>query len=325
MTSRVDIVGPGDLDFDAFASLQSASFAEVVAKAGGAGDYMTPEFFRWKYRPPAGDARIAVVYDGSELVAANAMYPVTVRLGEDRLKAWQSCDTATAPRARGRGLFTKCIAALGETVGDDEIFFGFPNANSIKGFTKLGWETKALVTTWVAPLDVGALLSGAEVVERPDGSADGLAQSLSEHPWAWTERTTEYFGWRYRAHPIHRYTVLEVNDGSGLRGVCVVRRARALNREVAVVMDLAAISASEERRLLSGAQRWAFRQRLTLTVLLDSGLATTTALCAAMAPVPARLLPKRQYLMGSVRGRDTVARRVFDGAWRVQTGDWDAF
>ena len=123
---EVTIQNPASLDFEEYAGMQAEAFAEVVG-AQGMGSLHAPEYYRWKYHTPWGSALIATVRKDQKLVAANAMYPLRIVAADDHAMGWQSCDTATLPAARGQGLFMQCLHALQEQLGDDAIFFGFPN------------------------------------------------------------------------------------------------------------------------------------------------------------------------------------------------------
>ncbi|MBW1880478.1 MAG: GNAT family N-acetyltransferase, partial [Deltaproteobacteria bacterium] len=262
-----------DLDYEAFAALQREAFAEVIERAGSTADWMTPELYRWKYHPPAGNALIAVVYEGDDLVAANAMFPLEIRHGGDAVRGWQSCDTATAPRGRGQGYFVGCLHTLGEALQPEEIFFGFPNHNSMRGFEKVGWTSRGLVTTWVNPLSLLGRGPTAEIQPAEGFAAeyDALADQLASSGKVHVARSAAYLDWRYTRHPTHRYQTFACRDEQGLAGFVVARTARAMNRDVSVVMDLWGSRPGVERRLLRRVSAWARQQRTRTLVLLDTG------------------------------------------------------
>ncbi len=101
---QIDVVDADALDFDAIVRLQREAFKDV---AGGEllESSQTADYYRWKYSGPAGNAKIALVTDGGNLVAMNSMFSEYLVCQKGRIKAWQSCDTATHPSARGRGYF----------------------------------------------------------------------------------------------------------------------------------------------------------------------------------------------------------------------------
>jgi hypothetical protein len=322
------LIPADELDYEGFTALQRAAFAEVLTEMDTSNDYMTPAFYRWKYRTPAGRALIAAVYEGDTLVATNAMFPLILRQGSRRLFAWQSCDTATLPSARGRGYFSLCLETLKRALSPGQIFFGFPNRNSRHGFRGLGCLERAQVTTWITPTwtllrgSVGRLRS----VERFDSGQDAFAERIAQE-WddVHIERSAAYLNWRYVDHPVVPYGRFTHVDERGQMGLIVLRTARVLGREVGLVMDLWGHQAGVERRLLRAARRWGGERDASLVVLLDSGLRGLDAVLSAVSPVPRRLLPKDQVLMGFVHRAAPEAGTALPPLWRVQTGDWDAF
>ena len=129
-----------ELDYDSYVYHQKECYREILDRTRVSDDYMTADHYRWQYHPPVGSAKIAAVFDGGEVVASNAMFPVLIRDGSTIVKGWQSLDTATRPSHRGKGYFVACLRVLIGALGQNEIFFGFPNENSVKGFLKVGWK-----------------------------------------------------------------------------------------------------------------------------------------------------------------------------------------
>lgn len=108
---KLDVIPARNIDLMAYAAMQRSSFAEMLEAYGVTDSFMTPEYYRWKYESPWGEAKIAVVTEQGEMVASNAMLPYVLRREGDSFRAWQSMDTATIPKARGKGYFSKCINA----------------------------------------------------------------------------------------------------------------------------------------------------------------------------------------------------------------------
>ena len=76
---NLTVVTPDEIDFDAYARLQRASFAGLLDRSGVSDDFMSPEYYRWKYRPPAGPARVAIVFENGEMMASTGMLPPGAR------------------------------------------------------------------------------------------------------------------------------------------------------------------------------------------------------------------------------------------------------
>lgn len=320
--TEVRVLPASEVDLEAYAALQRRAFAEVLARTGTDSSFLTAEHFGWKYAPPAGEARIAVVRgaDG-QLVAVNAMFPLEVvgPNGERRI-AWQSCDTATAPEGRGQGNFGRCLRALVADLDEGDWFFGFPNANSMRGFVKLGWADRGVVTTWARPV----LPIGRHVAVPESADLGCLADELCDpirigEGWE-IRRSTQYLRWRYGgdAYRVH----LRVASGRP-RGLGVLRVVDSVGRRLGIVLELWGEDAAAEAEIVAGLVGAARAEGAQGLVLLDSGRTLRPGL--GFVPVPARFLPKRQVLMGgAVRGA-AMEGGGFPASWRVQTGDWDGF
>jgi hypothetical protein len=299
--------------------MQARAFEEVVA-ASGLAELQSPAYYRWKYRTPWGEARIASVWEGSELVAGNAMYPLGIVWRDRSLLAWQSCDTATLREARGRGHFLACQRALEKELADDALLFGFPNSNSMPGFLKLGWETRAEVRAFARILPGRRARAFADL-ERAEGglaSFEALAKRVGAQDGPMIEHSSAYLGWRYPEHPIYPYEIFGRRERDGL---IVLREAAFGGLRMGIVMDLLAEDSRIERRLMSFAAAWTREKRLPFTVLFSSTLPRALAARAAFLPVPGVLSPKRQVLMGWARGPESSA--FWQPTWRMQIGDWD--
>ena len=320
---RLDVVGPDELDLDRYARLQRDSFAEVV---GGTGMESTlrPERYAWKYRSGAGDARIALVTHGADLLAANAMVPFEIHWKGGRFTAWQSCDTATHPSARGQGHFSRCIRALDESLGADAVFFGFPNRNSAGGFAKLGWTVKAEIPTWARALPGGRTARARDIspLALDDPAIDVFAGRLAATPNALAARDRSYLAWRYGRCPVARYEAFALRRDGAIDGIVVLRTATVSGRAVAAAMDVLAPSRADDGRLLAFASAWAAEKGARWAVAMHSSLAAGTALRRLWVRVPGLFLPKRQVLMGAARGAGAAC---WSRPWTVQLGDWDAF
>jgi hypothetical protein len=324
---KVRVIDSDDLDYEEFTNLQREAFAELLAKSGASDAFLQPEFFRWKYNPPAGRARIALAYDESGLIASNAMFPLRVRHADSTVLAWQSCDTATAPRGRGKGCFSDCIGSLAESLGEDEIFYGFPNASSMRGCMNVGWRVMSPVTTWVNPISLFGVsrLAGVDSIDAFPAGCDALSKSAGGDALAYVDRSADYLNWRYCERPGREYTRFVQREGDDVLGLIVVRRAQALNRNVALVMDLLGRNRKIERALLRRASGWAVEQGTRMVVHMDTNLSLLDGGRAAFSPVPSMLLPKKQLLMGAALRGGEHATSALGCRWRVQMGDWDAF
>ncbi|MCU0302476.1 MAG: GNAT family N-acetyltransferase [Thermoanaerobaculales bacterium] len=324
MTGPVIVVEPAsEVDLEAYAAFQREAFRDLLTRSRATDEHMTAEHYRWKYRTPAGTGRIATLSEGSQTLSSSAMLPLRVVVDGEPITGWHFLDVATLPAARRRGLLLATLVRLVESVSSGDLLFGFPNAGSIGAFLKLGFSENVILTTWVCPCVrlTGRHRGTIQTVDRfgpehqPTGSGFGAGRPH-------LDRGVDYLNWRYADHPLHRYTCFVDDDRQGV-GVCVVRRVRVLDRELALVMELLAPTAASQVALLSHAAAWAGSVGLGTMALMSTPLSAWTAARSLLAPVPSFLLPKRQVLVvrraGSGPGAPAMAR------WALQTGDWDVF
>lgn len=323
--TRVDVVDVDSLDLNAFVDLQRKAFADLLARQRAFGGFMTPVFYRWKYHTPAGLGRVAFIREGGRMLAANAMIPLDLRLGGSMVRAWQSCDTATRPEARGRGFFTKCIRALQSSLCQDEILYGFPNEDSAHGLRSAGWLEKEVITTWVRvllpfgrqePCRSGASEFGADF--------DRLAGSFVRRGRAIFDRGATWMNWRYVQHPMFQYKIFRLDERGELLGFAVSHAIHVKGIYLALLMELWGDEPWVERALIRRVVGWARGHHARALVLMDNGKSPVGAVRSGLLPVPYLILPKRQLLMvwAPPGGRGESVLRV---PWRIQSGDWDVF
>ena len=319
---KVTVQKPAALDFEEYATMQAEAFAEVVG-AHGMSSLNTPEYYRWKYNTPWGSAFIATVRIDQKLVAANAMYPLRIIGGGDSVIGWQSCDTATLPEARGQGLFMKCLRALQEQLSDESIFFGFPNLNSVRGFDKLGWQSREELLGFTRFFP-GRRLNAFPNICVSDSTLPGyddLATRVASDNRPMIERSADYLRWRFFQHPLYQYEVFALAGEQGIDGYVAVREVTFDRRKMGLIMDLLSVDAKARSNLLRFAAAWSRSKRLGFTLLFTNGLSRSSALRSAFIQIPARLMPKRQILMGAAKG--SAAASLWCKSWYMQIGDWD--
>jgi GNAT superfamily N-acetyltransferase len=321
---EITVISAEQLNYEEFVDMQLQAFAEIIRETG-VRDLFSAPYYRWKYATPFGCAKIAQVRDNGVLVAANSMYPLRIAWAGGTLPVWQSCDTATHPKARGKGYFMKCLKALKQELKDGDIFFGFPNKNSMPGFIKLGWSHRGDVNTWVRVLPGRRLSAYPKIKEIGEFGEpqDRFNRELLPMGGPLLERTSSYMNWRYRRHPVNSYSAFAWIENGRHEGVLVMRQARITGRDLAIVMEVLALDRRVERQLLRFAAAWARDRGVGITMILNNTTGRTTGLTCGYAPVPMRFLPKRQVLMGDPVGE--AAASVWRENWRVQIGDWDGF
>ncbi|MBI4369957.1 MAG: GNAT family N-acetyltransferase [Elusimicrobia bacterium] len=325
MSERIDVVSADTLDYEKFVRLQKIAFDQVLRQHQASFDHLNPDYYRWKYNNPEGPSRIAQVWNEDELVSANAMSPFDLASALGNQRIWISSESATLPKARGRGLLLKCLNALREDLGPNFIFCGFPNPNSKPRFSRFGWQEKALLRLWVAPR---SLLLGQEkneiiLMRHFDGLMDECISQIVPASGPLLKRNAGYLNWRYTTHPIWRYEIFFYMKDHVVRGFCVLRQAAVKGYRLALIMELWGRDADAVSVLLSHGRFWAAQKGLFWTVLFDSNISTLEALRAGYFCVPPAFVPREFFLMGQALGQKE--EKMWAMPWRLQSGDWDAF
>lgn len=329
MTSahQMEVQGPDKLDFDAFARFQSEVFSELLKSYGAHNVHLCPEYFRWKYEAGCGPGRVAVLADGKQILSTNSMLPYRIRTPLGTRTGWQSCDTATLPSARGQGLFPRCLSALTETIHQGELFFGFPNHNSIRGFLKLGWTVWCDVDCWVRPLVIspwsGRHDPRVSRLERFGPEQDLFNEAIAQTGWSFLERDASYLNWRYMDHPVFDYESYVLMENDNQRGFAVVREAKINRLTFLILMEFWGLEERDETSLLAHCIALAAERGLRHVALLDTAGSTLSKLINGVIPIPRKLLPKKQTLMGQLIGQPKAPLHGL--SWRSQFGDWDSF
>jgi hypothetical protein len=244
------------LDLEAYASMQRQAFDELLAGSGVSNAFMKPDFYLWKYDAPAGKSRIALAMDGNTILASNAMVPYVVRSEGCEYIGWQSVDTATVPKARGKGLFLQCARALREDLASDTLFFGYPNKDSLRGFQRLGWVQRDIVDVWLShSWWPGSAPVSVHPVNDFDAGFDGLTYRLTEDGSTAMVKNAAFMRWRFNACPVATYESFAFYSGHEVRGVLVVREAKVKGRNICLVMELQGESRAIRRALAAKADK----------------------------------------------------------------------
>lgn len=322
--SEVRIFRASELDLDDYVALQRAAFAEVLAANRVEADYLSTDFFRWKYAPPAGHGYVAAVLEGGKMLSAIAIFPLEVASKDGQAIAWQACDTATRPEARGKGNFKKCLVDLKNKISRDQIFFGFPNQNSIRGYRGIGWSELGLMSTWVRLNIFSSSWENENIEElrQIPSDYDNFARALQSQCSALV-KDSRYLEWRYFNHPQKPYRLLGCRRNGVFLGLISVRRADVMGRRALLIMDLICEHHDVKAELIRSAAAWGYEQGCRLVVDLNNHFSQSDALALGFFRVPQFLLPKRQVFMGAASGG--AAAVLLKDRWRLALGDWDGF
>ncbi|MBM3569778.1 MAG: GNAT family N-acetyltransferase [Alphaproteobacteria bacterium] len=320
----IEVVEASALDLEEVAGLQRACFGGVEGTSLLAAELKRLQAvagYRRRYWSPAGLARIAMVRDSGRLVAMAAMVPTTIRHPGGTATAWQNCDVATLPEARGRGYHGQCLDALIGALPPGDVFFGFPNANAVAGFARNGGPLIADLSLHVMPMPRILAAPDAKAVARFDRRQDDLALRLIGPKTTMIEKSARYLNWRYFDSIPGAYAAYMVERDGIAEGFVVIRALRVGWVRLGVIMELFATTADTELRLLAAARYWAFQQGCWASLAGTSRWSKTFALRACAIPIPRRMAVRPLPLMG--RTIDPNPANAWLANWHSHLGDWD--
>jgi GNAT superfamily N-acetyltransferase len=248
---------------------------------GGPGGQRTPEYFRWKHlESPFGRSFMIVAEREGRIIGFRALMRWRFRIGGRTVQAVRPVDTVTHPEERGRGVFSALTrAALESLKGEVDLVFNTPNANSLPGYLKMGWQVAGRIPVSVRVLRPARFLSGklrrvggsSGPSARPSVSAPTAGEVLREEvpiaallegaegPGAGyqTPRSVEYLRWRYGRAPLLGYhAVLEEREGEPVGLILYRLRAEGSLWGISVGDVIVRPGDVEEaRRLLRAARR----------------------------------------------------------------------
>lgn len=224
----------------------------------------TEAFYHRKFHalpgPPASYEYLARDDQGAAGYYAALPFPYVI--GDQVLRGGMVCDVMTAPRLRGRGVFTKLGAySLGklQEAGVDFVT-GYPRRPEVvPGHLKVGWSIAFRLPMYLLPLSLKSLLRSKKLgflapvadacvsawqfvsgtMSRP--SSELVAEALSPDEFfrkgdyaSFYERwktnkgsvllkTEAFLRWRFAVRPEVEYRIIAVRNGGELVGVSVVR------------------------------------------------------------------------------------------------------
>lgn len=223
--------------------------------------------FEWKHQlNPFGVSPCWVAEDEGGLIGFRTLMRWGFRCDREPVSTVRAVDTATSPRAQGRGVFRALTMRAVEEMTSARVawVFNTPNDRSAPGYLSMGWRSLGRLPVsvfpgpmtgwprllsarqagdlWSVPTSAG---EDAEAVLRDERGLGELLAGLAQDEGTHTERSAAFLMWRYGAGPV-RYRALL--PGGDLRNGIVFFRLRRRGRATeAVVLD--ALFPQEARRL----------------------------------------------------------------------------
>lgn len=237
---------------------EKAIVALLSQTLGWVDDERHRALFDWKHRTnPFGPSPTWVAEDDSGIIGSRTFMRWAFRTGSEEVSAVRAVDTATHPRAQGRGVFRTLTLQGVKELTEAGIGWAFntPNSQSAPGYLKMGWRELGRLPVAVRPrglrgtsrlrlarqpAELWSLSSvagedAAEVLADTEGMNELLA-GLSPQSALRTARSLEFLRWRYGQGPIAYRAVLL--GRSVVQGIALFRvRHRGVATE-AVIADL---------------------------------------------------------------------------------------
>lgn len=229
-------------------------------------------FYAWKHdENPFGESERWVALDGDALVGFRAFLRWDLERAGARLRAVRAVDTATAPAARGRGIFRRLTMLAVEelTARGLDLVFNTPNTKSAPGYLTMGWQEVGVVPRRFRPVSLAGAVRVAREGRRSPGTGrfseaatlgspaaavlddvDGVLALLASRGRSEQLRTAvtpEYLRWRHTGAVPSRAVVHP--DGLA-HGVAFVRVRAVGTSRIAFVGDLLVPDGGSARAVL---------------------------------------------------------------------------
>ncbi len=202
-------------------------------------------YWVWKYQNnPDGSPIIWVAEDKGRIVGCYILNPVSLRIGQVKVKAAQSVDAAVHPNYRGAGLFKKLASnAINQASRDGiAIIYAFPTEIAFKGQLRIGYSPVFAIPKMFTVFRARSLVEKTETenpllqsarvaaillpnfplkktnvdlnknlelrkVERFDSRFEAFwKKACNENVNIMVEKNAAYLTWRYFEHPEIEYT-----------------------------------------------------------------------------------------------------------------------
>jgi len=308
---KVEVLDSISIDYKEMHSLLKEAFAHR-SKSKVDVEIPSPQSLEFKYRNAVGPSKLATIRCNGELVAMNGLIPMEIRNSGFPTVGWMSCDTATHPGYQGRGLFKQCVSALEVSLPDGAFLFGFPNINSMPGFTKMGWRHLAEVDLYFSSSLLGTKKSA--IVREVDFNA---LNNFPPNPNG-IVKSREYLIWRY--DPLRgEYQVHEISSEGSI--YFVISRKLKIN---GIIFSLILDVISENQLLPGKSLRKLCKVQNTFGILLAPGIHSRLELGKnGFLRVPSFLISRKINLAGKFLA-DDADKSLTASNWNLSLGDFDA-
>ena len=259
------------------------------------------------------------------------------------IQAVRAVDTVTHPDWRGKGIFSRLTTTLLEDVQARGISFVFntPNASSMPGYLKMGWKIVTKLPIWVRPLKPFRM--AFRVLGKRGSNTEANATNSASHQIPdevdlmkclenfrgegriHTNRTKEYFCWRYVEVPGFQYHWKHRSNGDASAMIVFRNRMRKSLQELSI-SELLVSSEGEKGKSLG--------MHLLKETLKESDADYAVAIAADNSPEQG-VLRKCGFIRFRNIGPSLTVRKLNDlesemdlldwSNWRCSIGDLELF
>jgi len=303
----------------------------------------------WQFRDnPAGKAFCFLAEDRGVIVGQYTATPTRFNIHDQETIFAFSCDTMTHPDYLRQGMFVTLARRLYDSIQTEagiETVWGFPNMNSLHGFTeRLGWNIIDTPPNWMSfthPLApfLPFLLPSRPILSAPKDPAKicftAVTHFSSDFDLLWEKfkprdrviqvRDSRYLNWRYLGVKAFGYRPFAVHRQGGLAGYVVLRIVRLLGFRVGVLMDmfpLPLISPEKTGIVLKWIKRYCLLNGAAFVVCLIPPRHQYLLRRSGFRKVPKRLSPRTWILGCRCSEKQGPFLRKTEN-WHVLYGDSD--
>ena len=302
-----------------------------------------PSTWRWQFQNnPAGHGFIMLAKDREKIVGHYAAIPARMLVNGEEILCGYSCDTMVHPHYQRQGLFAGLAKLVYEDMADSRRIFnvwGFPNDNSMPGFTRyLGWRKANTLLARVALPEFKALFSKGDPSEFPSHPRQGLkvrpiTRFGPQFDRLWRQhrplegivqvRDSAYLQWRYLEAAKFEYKPFGLFSKNGVEGYFVTRIQKISGLKVCVLLDCFPMDQPELFQTAAKAARaYAACQGCAMVVAMFPWKLNRQARQGGFFAVPKLIAPKVFCLAGRFPGKD---RNMWlkPESWWIGLGDTD--
>ena len=241
----------------AYDTMDETQVLELLERSLGPGPTgrRDARIWRWKHwSNPFGPSYVYLACNApGEVIGLRTFMRWQFQMENRIVNAVRAVDTATHPQYQRQGIFTSLtLHALQEIKKDGiDLVFNTPNAHSLPGYLKMGWQRVGTVKPLIKVIDYPRFLIGLAKAglfrqrDRQNGSLGflerglpsageflegGEAEILLQEDLALhdkkllsTKRTREYLEWRYGQHPGYGYKSLVERRSGKLVCAAIIR------------------------------------------------------------------------------------------------------